>query len=101
MNLKVYHLKSSLLARNEKIKKMKIVSLILARGGSKGIPRKNIIDIHGKPLLAYTIQASLDSLVNETWVSTDCTEIYMVFASTCLVVHYLFSFSQTAPKQIH
>ena len=57
---------------------MKIVSLILARGGSKGIPRKNIIDIHGKPLLAYTIQASLDSLVNETWVSTDCTEIKLV-----------------------
>ncbi len=57
---------------------MKIVSLILARGGSKGIPRKNIIDINGKPLLAYTIQASLDSVVNETWVSTDCAEIKLV-----------------------
>ena len=30
---------------------MKIVSVILARGGSKGIPNKNIIDVNGKPLI--------------------------------------------------
>ena len=53
----------------------KIVSLITARGGSKGIPGKNIIDIKGKPLIQYTIDSSLKSKVNETWVSTDCDKI--------------------------
>ena len=54
---------------------MKTISLILARGGSKGIPNKNIIDLNGNPLLFYTASASLNSVVNETWVSTDCDEI--------------------------
>lgn len=55
---------------------MKIVSLIPARGGSKGISNKNIIDINGKPLIYYTIKASLNSEnISETWVSTDCSEI--------------------------
>jgi CMP-N,N'-diacetyllegionaminic acid synthase len=57
---------------------MKVFSLILARGGSKGIPKKNIIDINGKPLLYYTSRASLNSDVNETYVSTDCQEIKSV-----------------------
>ena len=54
---------------------MKTVSLILARGGSKGIPKKNIKELNGAPLISYTIEASLSSRVNETWVSTDCWEI--------------------------
>ena len=54
---------------------MKIASLILARGGSKGIPSKNIIDLNGFPLLSYTIKASQESVVEETWVSTDCNSI--------------------------
>jgi len=54
---------------------MKVVSVILARGGSKGIPRKNIIDINGKPLIQYVIDASNNSIVGETWVSTDDEEI--------------------------
>ena len=54
---------------------MKIVSVILARGGSKGIPSKNIIDLKGKPLISYTIQASQKSNVYSTWVSTDCPTI--------------------------
>tara|TARA_B100000287_G_C20434276_1_gene702859 strand:+ start:204 stop:836 length:633 start_codon:yes stop_codon:yes gene_type:complete len=57
---------------------VKIVSLITARGGSKGIPNKNIIDINGKPLIQYSIQASLNSKVDETWVSTDSIEIARV-----------------------
>ena len=32
-----------------------IISVITARGGSKGLPGKNIKELHGKPLLAYTI----------------------------------------------
>ena len=47
---------------------MKIISVITARGGSKGVPRKNIIDINGKPLIWYSINASLNSNINETWV---------------------------------
>ena len=57
---------------------MKVVSLILARGGSKGIPGKNIIDINGSPLISYTIKASINSNVQETWVSTDCENIKKV-----------------------
>tara|TARA_R110000796_G_scaffold173206_1_gene290138 strand:- start:2164 stop:2802 length:639 start_codon:yes stop_codon:yes gene_type:complete len=49
----------------------KIKSLITARGGSKGIPFKNIVDVGGKPLISYSIEASLNSSVDETWVSTD------------------------------
>jgi CMP-N,N'-diacetyllegionaminic acid synthase len=57
---------------------MKIVSVILARGGSKGILNKNLIDINGYPLLYYTISASKSSNVHETWVSTDSNEIARV-----------------------
>jgi CMP-N,N'-diacetyllegionaminic acid synthase len=60
---------------------MKIKSIILARGGSKGVPKKNIIDINGKPLIYYSIKASIDSIVDETWVSTDCQEIKSVSLS--------------------
>ncbi len=54
---------------------MKTVSLIPARGGSKGIPLKNIAQLNGKPLISYTLQASLKSRVDETWVSTDNADI--------------------------
>ncbi len=54
---------------------MNIVSVILARGGSKGIPKKNIIDINGKPLIYYSIEASKKSAVSKTFVSTDSDEI--------------------------
>ncbi len=57
---------------------MKVISLILARGGSKGIPSKNIVELNGKPLISYTIDASLKSKVDETWVSTDSSEIASV-----------------------
>tara|TARA_R100000995_G_C3424066_1_gene95345 strand:+ start:45 stop:683 length:639 start_codon:yes stop_codon:yes gene_type:complete len=57
---------------------MKIISVITARGGSKGVPRKNIIDINGKPLIWYSINASLNSNINETWVSTEDKEIKQV-----------------------
>lgn len=58
----------------------KAVSIILARGGSKGIPRKNLVDINGRPLIAYAIQASLESTVDEVWVSSDDDEILAVSA---------------------
>lgn len=58
---------------------MNILSIIPARGGSKGIPRKNIKHIAGKPLIAYTIEASLNSkYVNRTILSTEDAEIKQV-----------------------
>ena len=51
---------------------MKNIAIITARSGSKGIIDKNIRLLHGKPLLAYTIEAALESEVFETvMVSTD------------------------------
>lgn len=50
--------------------------IITARGGSKGLPGKNIIDLAGKPLIAYTIEAyKKSSLDGECFVSTDSNEI--------------------------
>ncbi len=55
---------------------MKCVLVIPARGGSKGIPRKNILPLLGVPLVAYSIQAALRArLVDRVVVSTDDTEI--------------------------
>ena len=53
----------------------KIISIIPARKGSKGIPNKNLINLSGKPLIHYAIQASKQSIVDETWVSSDSDEI--------------------------
>lgn len=56
-----------------------ILAVIPARGGSKGIPRKNIIDLCGKPLIAYSIQAALASTrISRVVVSTDDEEIAAV-----------------------
>ena len=38
--------------------KLEVIAIIPARGGSKGIPRKNIVDLCGKPLIAYSILAA-------------------------------------------
>jgi N-acylneuraminate cytidylyltransferase/CMP-N,N'-diacetyllegionaminic acid synthase len=55
---------------------MKILGLIPARGGSKGIPRKNVLDIAGKPLISWTIDAALSSKsLSAVVVSTDDPEI--------------------------
>ena len=54
---------------------MKILGIIPARGGSRGIPKKNIKLLNGKPLIAYTIEASLSSKLDRVVVSTDCEEI--------------------------
>lgn len=52
------------------------LAVIPARGGSKRIPRKNIVDFHGKPMIAWTIAAALESGVfDQVVVSTDDEEI--------------------------
>lgn len=55
---------------------METIAIIPARGGSKGIPGKNILSISGKPLIAHTIITSLASrLISRTVVSTDDARI--------------------------
>lgn len=55
---------------------MSNIAIIPARGGSKRIPRKNIKDFCGEPIIAYSIKAALDSqLFDEVMVSTDDEEI--------------------------
>ena len=56
-----------------------VLGLIPARGGSKGIPRKNVRLLAGKPLIAHTIEAALACrALNRVIVSTDDTEIAKV-----------------------
>jgi len=59
---------------------MNIISIILARKNSKGIPNKNMINFCGKPLLYYSIFNSLESkYIKDTWVSSD-SEIILKYA---------------------
>lgn len=54
------------------IKKKKIISIILARAGSKGLKNKNLAKLDGKPLIYYPIEAALKSkYIEEVFVSTD------------------------------
>ena len=58
------------------IKGKKIIAIVPARQGSKGLAKKNIIDFLGKPLLVWSIEAALQSnYVDRIIVSTDSTEI--------------------------
>lgn len=55
---------------------MGTIAIITARGGSKRIPKKNIREFCGKPVIAYSIQAALESeIFDEVMVSTDSREI--------------------------
>jgi len=56
-----------------------IVAIILARGGSKGIPRKNIINFCGKPLIVWTIEQLQSSKgIDSIWVSSDSEDILTI-----------------------
>ena len=58
-----------------KTKDSVIVGIIPARGGSKGLPKKNIKDLCGKPLICYTIETAINSnLIDKIVVSTDDEE---------------------------
>ena len=62
--------------KNKKTEKQNVLAIIPARGGSKGVPRKNIKLLAGKPLVAYTIDAALKSKnITRVVVSTDDDEI--------------------------
>jgi len=64
---------------NEKIAEMTVLGVIPARGGSRGIPRKNIRELAGKPLIAHTIsEAKMSKLLDRVIVTTDDEEIATV-----------------------
>jgi N-acylneuraminate cytidylyltransferase/CMP-N,N'-diacetyllegionaminic acid synthase len=67
-----------------------MIAIIPARGGSKGIPGKNIKLLGGKPLIVYTIEAALESRwISEVIVSTDSEEIARVAREYGAIVPFL------------
>lgn len=55
---------------------MKVIAIIPARGGSKGLPGKNLVNFHGKPLIAWPIIAALKSgVIDKVIVTTDSGQI--------------------------
>lgn len=70
----------------------KTIAIITARGGSKRIPKKNIRDFCGKPILAYSIEAALKSRVfDEVMVSTESEEIAEIARKEGAVVPFFRS----------
>lgn len=68
----------------------KILAIIPARGGSKGLPGKNIKPLCGKPLIGWSIeQAQASSYIDEIFVSTDSSEIAAVAESFGIKVPFL------------
>ena len=58
---------------------MRPIAIIPARGGSKGIPNKNILKINDKPLIAWSIEHALSSQsIDSVWVSSDSEEIISI-----------------------
>lgn len=55
---------------------LSVLALVVARGGSKGLPRKNVLDLGGKPLVAWTVEAGRSSkYIDRLILSTDDEEI--------------------------
>ena len=72
------------------MKKPKILALIPARGGSKELPNKNILDLAGKPMISWTIEAALESKIfDEVVVSTDDQKIKRVAQESGAAVPFL------------
>ncbi|QEE43680.1 acylneuraminate cytidylyltransferase family protein (plasmid) [Rhizobium sp. WL3] len=69
---------------------MRVLALIPARGGSKGIPRKNLAPLGGRPLIAWTVLAALDAgCFSQVVVSTDDHEIAAIAKSYGAEVPFL------------
>lgn len=86
---------------------MEILAIIPARGGSKGIKRKNLRLLGGKPLVAYTIEASLNSkYITKTIVSTEDPEIAQVSEkfgaqTVCRPQELALDETKTPPVMLH
>uniref|UniRef100_A0A3B3U6V8 N-acylneuraminate cytidylyltransferase n=1 Tax=Poecilia latipinna TaxID=48699 RepID=A0A3B3U6V8_9TELE len=73
----------------KKLRSRHVAALILARGGSKGIPLKNIKPLAGVPLVGWVLRAAIDSgEFDSVWVSTDHDEIEKVAKSWGAKVHW-------------
>jgi N-acylneuraminate cytidylyltransferase len=71
---------------------MSVIAIITARGGSKRIPRKNIKEFCGKPIIAYSIEAAVSSgIFDEVMVSTDDEEIAEIARKFGAVVPFMRS----------
>jgi CMP-N-acetylneuraminic acid synthetase len=68
---------------------MKIIGVIPARGGSKGVPGKNFKLLSGKPLIAYTIESALKSSLDRIIISTDNMEIVRISENYGLKVPFI------------
>jgi CMP-N-acetylneuraminic acid synthetase len=72
------------------VKNKKILGVIPARGGSKGIPNKNIINLLGKPLINYSIEAALKSaFLTDCIVSTDDENIALIAETAGALVPFM------------
>jgi CMP-N-acetylneuraminic acid synthetase len=70
------------------INNKKILAITLARGGSRRVPKKNIADINGKPLLSYTIdEANKSKYIDKYVISTDDPDIADVALVSSVEVH--------------
>lgn len=96
-----------------------MVAVIPARGGSKGLPRKNILKLCGKPLISYSIEVALQAkLIDQVYVSTDDEEIALAAQNAGAEVPFLrpsnladdkanvgdavhFTLSELAKRNIH
>ena len=89
------------------IKKKNTIAIVLARGGSKGIPNKNIKSFLGKPLLVWTIiQARISKNISKVYLSSDSEKILrigkrkgwvrMSFDGVRVATAAIFSFFTTA-----
>ena len=69
--------------------KLKVLAIIPARGGSKGIPKKNIIELNGKPLIQYTLDMAKGSkYIDKIFLSSDDDEIIEVVNSLGVSSNY-------------
>lgn len=72
------------------INEERVLAIIPARGGSKGLPRKNIKELAGRPLIAWTIEAGLASkYIDQLIVTTDDEEIARISAKYAATVPFI------------
>jgi N-acylneuraminate cytidylyltransferase/CMP-N,N'-diacetyllegionaminic acid synthase len=75
---------------------MNILCTICARGGSKGVPGKNTIDVSGKPLIAHTIKQALSSRITEDILVTSDSRDILAIAEKLMVPHIVLRPSELA-----